>query len=81
MNHSNTIDELLTMDLGAWLHCGACGRNRKADLPALASRHGGHLPLSRVALRMRCTTCQARAVSITIVWDGAGGPLGYREAT
>ena len=75
MGQSNTIGELIALRLSCWLHCDSCRHNRKADLPALAERLGPDLPMSRAALRMRCSACGARDVSITIAHEG-GGSLG-----
>lgn len=47
---SNTLDELIALNLIGYGHCPACGRSVKFDLPALRVAYGGDKRLSDLVM-------------------------------
>lgn len=63
---SNTLDEMIALNLVGYGHCPVCGRSVKFDLPALRDAHGGDKRLSNLVKRMKCRACGHLGVEVTI---------------
>src|SRR5262245_39554264 len=73
-------DPLAYMTLGqAWpqliyvAECAPCHQRRRIDLRAMAVRLGADFPLRDLRMRLRCSACGSRQVTIATLWKNASG--------
>lgn len=62
-----TLANLAEYDYGLRVFCNSCNRHSDLDVPALAERCGGEMPLPEIAAKARCKACGSLGGSVQVV--------------